>query len=76
MKKTFLIISTLSSKSYFCRHYFTFEELAEGKKSSEITAFEIYRGVKRFLEPIKLREISIMLRSRNYLVLSSVVNEF
>ena len=36
------------------------------ENSSEIPAHRIYQSVKLFLQPIKLREISIMMRSWNY----------
>ena len=37
------------------------------ENSSEIPAHGINRSVKLFLQPIKLHEISIMLRSWNYI---------
>ena len=58
---SFLIIQTLSSKSYFCRHYCTLGA-AEGN-SSKIHAHGIYRSVKLFIQPIKILEIGIMMRS-------------
>ena len=57
-----LIIPTLSSKSYFIVHF----RIRWKENSSEIHAHGIYRSVKLFLQPIKLREISIMMRSWNY----------
>ena len=39
------------------------------ENDSEIPAHGIYRNVKRFLQPFKLREISIMIRSWNYLLI-------
>ena len=35
--------------------------------SSEIPAHEIYRNVNLFLQPVKLLEISLMMRNWNYL---------
>ena len=63
---SFLIIPTLSSKSYFCRHYFTHFRNWRKEASSEIPVLGIYRSVKLFLQPIKLHEISIMMRTWNY----------
>ena len=37
------------------------------ESSSDITAHGIYRSVKRLLQPIKLREISIKMKSWNYI---------
>ena len=40
------------------------------ENSPEIPAHGIYKSVKLFLQPVKLLEISIMLRSWNYGVLT------
>ena len=70
-KYTFLIIPIFSSKSYFVdiiAHFRSWQK----ENSSEIPARGIYRSVKLFLQPIKLREISIMMRSWNYKKLTVV----
>ena len=58
-----LIIPTLSSKSYFCRHYCTLG--ARGRKIVLKFPLMEFICVKRFLQPIKLCEINIM-SSWNY----------
>ena len=45
------------------------------ENSSEIPAHGIYRSVKRFLQPIKLREISIILRRWNYNTMNPSVSQ-
>ena len=47
------------------------------ENSSEIPAHGIYRSLNLFLQPIKLREISIMMKSWNYKILNfwSLANE-
>ena len=37
--------------------------------SSETPAHGLYRSVKLFLQPIKLREISIMMKRWNYMII-------
>ena len=68
---SFLIIPTLSSESYFVSTLLHILEPAEKKKkkknSSEILAHRIYRSVKLFLQPDKLHEVTIMMRSWNYI---------
>ena len=68
-KNSFLkvIIPTLSSKSYFCRqHSCLFWD-------SSSWNLHILLCKKRFLQPIKLHEISIMMRNWNYLPLNLVI---
>ena len=62
---SFLIIPTVSLKSYFVD---SIAHLSGQRKdnSSEIHAHGIYRSVKRFLQPAKLLEISIIMRSWKY----------
>ena len=63
---SFLIIPT--SNSYFVESIAHFRSWRK-KNSSEILAHGIFRNVKHFLQPIKLREISTMLKSWNYRVM-------
>ena len=62
---SFLIIPTLSSKTY-CVDIIAHFRSQQKENSSEIPAHGSYRSVKLFLQPIKLFEISIMIRSWNY----------
>ena len=62
---SFLFIPTLSSKSYFCRHNCTCRSRRK-ENSSEIPADGFCRSLKLFLRPIKLCEISKMMRSWNF----------
>ena len=63
---SFLIIPTLSSKSFFVEIIVHFRP-RRNENCSEISTHGIYRSVKPFLQPIKSREISIMLKSWNYI---------
>ena len=63
---SFLIIPNLTSKSYFGDFIAHFRSWRK-EHSSKIPAHGIYRSVKLFLQPIKLHEVSIMMRSSNYL---------
>ena len=64
----------MSSKSYFCRHLLYILGASGKANSSEIPVHGIHRSVKLFLQPVKLREISIMMSSWNYKVINSSVS--
>ena len=64
---SFLIIPTLPSTSIFA-HIIVYFSSQRKEHISKIPAHGISRSVKLFLQPIKLHEINIMIRSWNYYV--------